>query len=161
MSDIENAVNSVAGRVLTSYQANANQARTTFGKLTLTADIDCMHRAMLAEVGRGAMAILEERSRQTHEEGFDAKRDSQYPYGILGAAGLCYGAYAISSPSLRNATRLWAQDGHPPGQWPWALEWWKPGKDDSENSRMREFAKCGALVIAEMDRLVTGGISHV
>lgn len=56
--DIENAVNSVAGRVMTAYQANANQARTTFGKLTLTADIDCMRRALIAEMREPSADML-------------------------------------------------------------------------------------------------------
>ena len=151
--DIETAVNSVAGRVMTAYQANANQARTTFGRLTLAADINCMRLALIAEIGPGAMAMLEERARQVNVEGFDDKRDDAYPPGILAAAGLAYGAFAMSSPSLRNASRLWTQDGLPPNAWPWSLDWWKPGRDDSNTSRLREYAKCGALVIAEMDRL--------
>jgi hypothetical protein len=33
--------------------------------------------------------------------------------------------------------------------WPWDREWWKP----TPNNRIRELAKAGALIAAEIDRL--------
>ena len=34
--------------------------------------------------------------------------------------------------------------------WPWNVVWWKPTPDD----RIRELAKAGALIAAEIDRLI-------
>ena len=44
-------------------------------------------------------------------------------------------------PALRPAS-------FPPAHWPW-LDGWKPTPDD----RIRELAKAGALIAAEIDRL--------
>ena len=35
-------------------------------------------------------------------------------------------------------------------RWPWDDEWWKPTPDD----RIRELVKAGALIAAEIDRLL-------
>ena len=37
----------------------------------------------------------------------------------------------------------------PPDSWPWALGWWKPGTDP-----IRNLEKAGALIAAEIDRLL-------
>ena len=44
--------------------------------------------------------------------------------------------------------------GLKPNGWPWGVESWKPGQDHSVNSRVRELTKAGALLDAEIDRLL-------
>ncbi|EGO63558.1 hypothetical protein [Acetonema longum] len=40
--------------------------------------------------------------------------------------------------------------------WPWQIRWWRPTPDN----RIRELTKAGALIAAEIDRLIAeGGVS--
>lgn len=98
----------------------------------------------------GAKMILAERHRQINEEGWTAEHDAQHNKSDLGWAAECYLVMAMSPPAKREvmleASNLWPA-------WPWAKEWWKPGKDDSNASRIRELTKAGALIAAEIDRL--------
>ena len=87
----------------------------------------------------GIEIIAAERKRQVEKEGWTAEHDSRFIVGELGLAAACY---AIP-PEFRN------EDGGCGDMWPWGLEWWNPTKDD----RIRELAKAGALIAAEIDRL--------
>jgi len=103
---------------------------------------------MSDKVLSGAELIALERRRQVEEEGFTAAHDDDYLAGDLTYAGLCYAAYAIQSSNNRaNFKNLL------PSSWPWNFKWWKPGPDDSDNSRRLELIKAGALIAAEIDRL--------
>lgn len=76
--------------------------------------------------------IAAERSRQIDKEGWSPEHDDdQHRSGDLATAAACY-----IEPSLM---RQW---------WPWENEWWKP-KD-----RIRDLVRAGALVAAEIDRLL-------
>jgi len=103
----------------------------------------------------GIERIAAERKRQIEVEGWSLERDSElYPAGELVLAAMAY-----STPS-------WMRDGHkwlvatnwtpqqqtqlPLAFWPWDKEWWKPSPDD----RIRELEKAGALIAAEIDRLL-------
>jgi hypothetical protein len=62
----------------------------------------------------------------------------------LAIAGLSYASVAASQVRLRDGyvkERL-------PIYWPWDQEWWKPSDDP-----IRNLAKAGALIAAEIDRL--------
>lgn len=88
--------------------------------------------------GDGARLIAEERGRQTTVEGWTAEHDNQHTGGELALAAVAY-----ASP---NAFGMYA---HPPAMWPWGRGWWKPSDD-----RVRDLVKAGALIAAEIDRLI-------
>lgn len=78
----------------------------------------------------GVDLIRRERERQVSEEGWTPEHDDAHVDGVLSRAAACY--------------------AHPPlffHLWPWDRHWWKPG------DRVRELAKAGALIAAEIDRL--------
>lgn len=86
----------------------------------------------------GVDLIGAERIRQIVEEGWTAGNDDQHRNAQMVSAALCY-ALAFTPRS-------------PPGtgvvvRWPWDQSWWKPG------DRIRNLAKAGALIAAEIDRL--------
>jgi hypothetical protein len=90
----------------------------------------------------GVERIAAERKRQIEEEGFTEKGDDLYDTGELARAAMCYcmepGDY---------------EDGDEPcvpQEWPWEDKWWKP----SPEHRIRELEKAGALIAAEIDRLI-------
>ena len=87
----------------------------------------------------GIEIIAHERQRQIEEEGWNANSDASYSGGELVHAAA---AYALC-PQCRDPR----SDGLP-SYWPWSREWWKPG------DRKRELAKAGALIAAELDRLI-------
>lgn len=83
-----------------------------------------------------------ERKRQIYVEGFSLGRDSIYNNnGELAEAASAY-AYPIFSQECENI----------PLQFPnnWEHKWWKPSPDD----RIKELTKAGALIAAEIDRLL-------
>lgn len=86
----------------------------------------------------GIELIAAERERQITAEGWSAAHDDWHTNRELVDASVAY---------------LFADDGDPikshPGVWPWDDESWKP----SENP-LRNLAKAGALIAAEMDRLM-------
>ncbi len=92
----------------------------------------------------GAELIASERRRQIKEEGFDARHDEQHKAWELADAAMSY-LFAYRFP--------WLAD-HPqqrPPYWPvlWDMVWWKPTKDP-----IRSLVKAGALIAAEIDRLM-------
>lgn len=94
----------------------------------------------------GAERIAAERRRQIEEEGYTPEHDSSIPYedGALWAAASCY----LRPAGMRDIVR---QDGmERPVGWPWVPETWKPTPYD----RVRELEKAGALIAAEIDRLL-------
>lgn len=102
--------------------------------------------------GRGDMSgidrIAYERDRQLLEEGFTRKRDrAEYPDGQLARVAALYALprawRALPLEEYDNRTLLEVA-------WPWTWQWWKP----SENDRIRELEKAGALIAAEIDRLL-------
>ena len=90
----------------------------------------------------GAELIAEERQRQIVEEGWTPEHDDGY-HNELAVASAWYALPHI------NRTHL-ADDGVV--LWPWADDWFKPG-DGTADGRIRELAKAGALIAAEIDRI--------
>jgi len=97
----------------------------------------------------GAERIARERQRQIDVEGWGAAHDARGTPGDLNMAAVCYVIQAGSSDEVRDALRHVK-----PSYWPWAFAWWKPGGDNSNASRIRELEKAGALLAAEIDRLL-------
>lgn len=86
--------------------------------------------------GKGVFLIAKERERQQTEEGWIPEHDDCHERGELANAAACYAA--THEARCDFLARLW----------PFTREWWKP------TYRIRELAKAGALIAAEIDRLV-------
>lgn len=86
----------------------------------------------------GVERIAAERRRQVEAEGWTPEHDRAHPNGELVDAAVAYARYG-------NDPRF-AHD--PPMCWPWAPKWWKPC------DRIRALEKAGALIAAEIDRLL-------
>lgn len=93
------------------------------------------------EVSTGVELIAAERRRQIEVEGWTLEHDRIEHDGSdnIVMAAICY--------ALPDEHR----HGEPPIWWPWASSYWKPTPDD----RVRELVKAGALIAAEIDRLLT------
>jgi hypothetical protein len=87
----------------------------------------------------GIERIATERKRQIKEEGFTAERDDQWSKGELTKAAVCY-LYPGDELMPRWKKTFW----------PWDARWWKP----SPEKRIRNLEKAGALIAAEIDRLL-------
>ncbi len=84
----------------------------------------------------GIERIAAERQRQIEVEGFGPEHDSGNENGEMIDAAICY------------AMNAEIQDGHHVSIWPWKEEWWKPADP------IRDLEKAGALIAAEIDRLL-------
>lgn len=91
----------------------------------------------------GAQAIVAERKRQIQGEGWTTDSDDRYRANELIEAASCYALHRIGN---ENAVSY-----HAPLAWPWAPEWWKP------TTPIRDLVKAGALLAAEIDRLMRVG----
>lgn len=91
----------------------------------------------MSVIQSGVGLIAAERQRQIESEGWDWSHDDEHQLAEMARAAACY---ALPAP-LRGV-------GAVPNLWPWDEEWWKPG------DRVRELAKAGALIAAEIDRLL-------
>ncbi|PMQ04211.1 hypothetical protein DyAD56_16100 [Dyella sp. AD56] len=114
--------------------------------------------------GTGVGLILAERQRQITAEGYtperDAKTYAQVPDGHYAAelpcAAAAYACFAGMIADFRDLQRTQERPEHqPPSCWPWSATSWKPGADNSNASRIRELEKAGALIAAEIDRLLS------
>jgi len=95
----------------------------------------------------GIEIIQEERIRQVSVENYSDQSDDLESKGEMAGAAACYAlnACGFSNPHILESIR-------PPVVskvriWPWAEHYWKP------SSQIRDLAKAGALIAAEIDRL--------
>lgn len=86
--------------------------------------------------------IQAERLRQINEKGYSIENDEQYSTNELAMAAV---AYATPAP-----LRLYTGERRVPNGFPWVANYWKPSPDN----RIKELAKAGALIAAEIDRLL-------
>lgn len=95
----------------------------------------------------GAEAIKNERYRQITVEGWSADHDDeQWDGEIAGAAA----SYAHLAARQEGSGLYEAEATSPPSQdWRWPAKWWKPSPDP-----VRNLVKAGALIAAEIDRLL-------
>lgn len=87
----------------------------------------------------GIELIAEERQRQIEVEGFSVENDRKYICGELTDAAICYAMRRYWKMRLNTSTEM---------LWPLDMKY-KP----SENNRIRDLVKAGALIAAEIDRL--------
>lgn len=122
----------------------------------------------------GIELIAAERQRQIEVEGWTAEHDDEHGDQDMARAAACYarprtpttcadcdgrGRFKIDhvfSPDEEGpcgkcgGVGIVGPDASVPTDWPWDDEWWKPVPDD----RVRELTKAGALIAAEIDRLL-------
>lgn len=101
----------------------------------------------------GVQRIAAERRRQLVDEQWEAERDARlHTGGELALAAACYALPHKYRTQRIWDTQLWQR------LWPWATRWWKPTTygtpGDTHADRIRELEKAGALVAAEIDRLL-------
>lgn len=90
-------------------------------------------------VGSGADLIAAERKRQIEAEGWTPEHDDQHDDGELARAAAAYALVAGAGPTKQaDEAEQW---------WPFDDDW-KPSEDE-----IRNLAKAGALIAAEIDRL--------
>lgn len=107
-------------------------------------------RYSLANVAPGPTGIgliHDERERQINEEGFNDVHDAQYKDNeLLKAAGAYTIVHIVAKERGWNITEMLAPD-----LWPFHKSWWKP------QSRRRNLERAGALIAAELDRMIAAG----
>lgn len=89
----------------------------------------------------GIEYIAEERKRQIDEEGYTALHDKEENE----LCQLAFAAAAYACPVKTNKAKSFKRTH----LWPWDSRAWKPSND-----RIRELSKAGALIAAEIDRLL-------
>jgi len=97
---------------------------------------------------KGIERIATERKRQINEEGYCLTKDDYYKKEELVMAAVCY---AMPNELKRKMVNLSPSTSSSLLSivWPWDIAYWKPTKD-----RIRELEKAGALIAAEIDRLL-------
>jgi hypothetical protein len=134
-------------------------------KMPLREVVELAERLVASSTG-GVDRILAERLRQVHEEGFDSAKDDTYVDGALARAAAAYAApcevYALSLLGGYQFAPLYPHT--------WSSGWDKRARlglhklapDQNQmkanpelvDVRIRELEKAGALVAAEIDRLL-------
>lgn len=106
---------------------------------------------MLLERSSGARAIAEERSRQIGAEGYDQWHDDDHDRGQLAMAAVCYAACAAGRKVYVKGLTVALSD-----PWPWDKDSDKrpEGRPPTREESIRLLEKAGALIAAEIDRLV-------
>lgn len=98
----------------------------------------------------GAQRITAERRRQVEEEGFTPERDDVHRSSemVMAASAFCWAAQLSSTFGVDDPSEL---QRFRPDYWPpnWHPSWWKPSIDP-----IRNLEKAGALIAAEIDRLL-------
>ena len=99
----------------------------------------------------GVERIAAERQRQIDEEGYSPEHDLEHGNGALAFAAACY---ASPSPIYRVGVRQdYDQTGEIRGEFtygsPWPEGWARKSK-----GRLGDLVKAGALIAAEIDRLL-------
>src|SRR5690606_17309144 len=102
---------------------------------------------------RGIEIVFNERLRQIEIEGWTPEHDAEHTDESLPRAAACYAmpeeerkeyaSFIVNGTKEKRYPRWWLKS--------WDVSWWKPTADD----RIKELAKAGALIVAEIDRLLT------
>jgi hypothetical protein len=95
----------------------------------------------------GVEIIKNERINQI-KNGWTLKHDAEHKTDDLAFAGATYALPKDTRDMLQHLIPECEMDSVPP-TWPWDPEYWHPTPED----RIKELAKAGALIAAEIDRL--------
>lgn len=96
----------------------------------------------------GIDLIAAERQRQLSAEGYTPEHDDKHIGGALARAAAVYAIPYSTRVCNRYLFEL---------LWPWEQRWYKPS---GASNRIRELEKAGALIAAEIDRLLRLQISQ-
>lgn len=99
----------------------------------------------------GIELIAKERQRQIEQEGWTPEHDDQHAKAELSLAASVYACPQLHIPQSSQDLTYRQRVFH--ALWPFGLDWYKPALDDDGPQRVRELAKAGALIAAEIDRL--------
>jgi hypothetical protein len=99
----------------------------------------------------GIERIAAERKRQIEEEGWTAEHDDNHELDEMVKAAVCY-----TLPERIRENRFGLTMTLRQLLWPWGGDQWKPTPDN----RIRELEKAGALIAAEIDRLLRLKLKH-
>lgn len=99
----------------------------------------------LARMTQGASLIMQERIRQIADEGFALEHDDQHMEGELVQAAVRYAAGHQLNVDLESVAMA---------SWPWDESSYKP------STPIRDLIKAGALIAAEVDRLIREGVDE-
>lgn len=98
--------------------------------------------APFEEVRQATLLLVMERGRQIEEKGYNRDHDDQHTKGELAIAAACY--------AVPEEERVYEILYNQPTYWPFGEDNWKPTPED----RIRELSKAGALILAELERLL-------
>lgn len=113
------------------------------------ATYEALHAARGVLTGREAdgVALIEaERDRQRIDEGWTDDHDDDHGRGEMAIAAACYATHGTDA-AVEYPDAPW---DCLPG-WPWSAGDWKPG------TQVRNLVKAGALIAAEIDRVLRAG----
>lgn len=92
----------------------------------------------------GIELIAQERARQLEVKGWAPEFDAQWIKEELAKAAICYALPPADDDKLGSEAQ---RDELIKVIWPWDVKWWKP------TDRVKDLAKAGALIAAEIDRI--------
>lgn len=92
----------------------------------------------------GIELIAEERKRQVVQENWSSDHDDRHKKFQLAKAASCYAMHVADAEEQDLGVK-----SIPCDWWPWGKKWWKPSEDP-----VRNLVKAGALIAAEIDRLL-------
>lgn len=85
---------------------------------------------------------------------FDLEHNAkEHANGELAIAAMCYACPPFAKGEMRGGPLAFFRSVHASAMWPWEEEKWRPEPDN----RIRELARAGALIAAEIDRLLELG----
>lgn len=98
-----------------------------------------------------------ERDRQIEELGYTAEHDAEHAPEDLAFAAVCYASPApvyllridenpVHAGHGKGGTVAWVE--------PWPIGWERPERATTKDERIDELVKAGALIAAELDRLL-------
>ena len=92
------------------------------------------------------MQLMQAQTEKTKAEGWTAEHDSQHKNGELANAAVCY----AMTPDLENLMCNTWDNNFIIEVFPFEMSWLKR----TPNNRVRDLVKAGALIAAEIDRLL-------
>ena len=121
----------------------------------------CMTKFITSDIHSGVGLIAVEREKQIEEDGFDAGHDRDHVAGELSAAAACYAVNKSDVPGKyirvvkhtilpRDPSACGYRSTELPDAFPWSDEFDKRDQHD----RLRSLVIAGALIAAEIDRLL-------
>lgn len=135
-------------RLLAACEEERDQLRAEIARLQATAEEKAPEEATVRPLPPdGVTLIAEERRRQMAVEGWTPAHDDEHDEGQMAAAAACY-AMAPDRIYFRDGTEMREV-------WPWDPAWDKRDK----HPPLRRLVISGALVAAEIDRLLRVGVT--